>query len=146
MTDTYNLQRFVDAQDRGYGLVLQELRAGQKLGHWMWYIFPQIQGLGSSATSQEYAIKSRDEAKAYWEHPILGLRLRECTQLVMNVEGCSAEQIFSYPDNLKFRSCMTLFERSATEPTIFRAALLKYFGGEPDELTVDMLKSQQPRA
>ena len=91
--------------------------------------------------SQEYAISSRDEAKAYLEHPILGARLRECTQLLMAVEDRTAEQVFSYPDNLKFRSSLTLFEYSATEPGIFRAALLKYFGGKPDRLTLDILKS-----
>ena len=144
MTDIYNLQRFVDAQDRHYESVLRELRAGEKRGHWMWYIFPQIQGLGQSATSQEYAIKSRHEAKAYWEHSILGQRLRECTQLVLNLEGRTAQQIFSYVDTLKFRSCMTLFERSASDSTIFRAALLKYFRGEPDQLTVEILKNQEP--
>jgi uncharacterized protein (DUF1810 family) len=142
MKDPHNLQRFVDAQDGIYESVLRELRAGQKRGHWIWYIFPQIQGLGRSATSQEYAIKSQNEAKAYWEHPILGSRLEECTQLVLRVDGRTAEQIFSYPDSLKFRSCMTLFERSATDSTIFRAALLKYFGGESDQLTLDILKKQ----
>lgn len=142
MTDTFNLQRFIEAQERVYGSVLQELRAGDKRGHWMWYIFPQIQGLGRSANSQEYAISSQDEARAYWDHPILGSRLKECTQLVMNVEGRTAEQIFPCPDNLKFRSCMTLFERSATDPTIFRAALLKYFGGKPDQVTLGILKGQ----
>jgi uncharacterized protein (DUF1810 family) len=139
MTDTFNLQRFIEAQDPRYGSVLQELRAGHKRGHWMWYVFPQIQGLGESAMSRKYAISSQDEAKAYWEHPILGTRLRECTQLVMNVEGRTTEQIFSYPDNLKFHSCMTLFERSASDSTIFRAALLKYFGGEPDQSTLEIL-------
>jgi uncharacterized protein (DUF1810 family) len=125
----FNLQRFIEAQDREYGAVLQELEAGQKRCHWMWYIFPQIQGLGESAMSRKYAISSRNEARAYWEHPILGSRLRECTKLVMNMEGSTAEQIFSYTDSLKFRFCMTLFERSATDSTIFSSALLKYFGG-----------------
>jgi uncharacterized protein (DUF1810 family) len=142
MIDTFNLQRFIEAQDPGYDSVLEELRAGQKRCHWMWYIFPQIQGLGVSAMSRKYAISSRDEAKAYWEHPILGSRLRECTKLVMNVEGSTAEQIFSYIDSLKFCSCMTLFERSATDPTIFSSALLKYFGGKPDQRTLDILKSR----
>lgn len=144
MTDTYNLQRFIDAQDGRYESVLKELGAGQKRGHWMWYIFPQIQGLGRSATSQEYAIKSRDEANAYWKHSILGPRLRECTELVLKLESRTAQQIFSCPDTLKFRSCMTLFERSATDSPIFRAALLKYFGGQPDQLTLDILKKQAP--
>ena len=142
MTDVFHLQRFIDAQDRVYQTVLEELRVGDKRGHWMWYVFPQIRGLGGSATSQEYAISSRDEAKAYLEHPILGARLRECTQLLMAVEDRTAEQVFSYPDNLKFRSSLTLFEYSATEPGIFRAALLRYFGGKPDQLTLDILKRQ----
>ncbi len=148
MIDTFNLQRFIEAQDRNQeyeSLVLPELRAGGKRSHWMWYVFPQIQGLGESNLSRAYAISSQDEGKAYWEHPILGLRLRECTQLVMNVERRTADQIFSYPDNLKFRSCMTLFERSATDPSIFRGALLKYFGGEPDQKTLDILRSQQAK-
>jgi uncharacterized protein (DUF1810 family) len=148
MTDTFNLQRFIEAQDRDReyeSFVLPELRAGGKRSHWMWYIFPQIQGLGGSELSREYAISSQEEGKAYWEHPILGLRLRECTQLVMNVEGRTVNQIFSSPDNLKFCSCMTLFERSATDPTIFRGALLKYFGGKPDQKTLDILKSQQAK-
>src|SRR5713101_7701521 len=142
MSDIYDLRRFVEAQEQAYESVLNELRVGQKRGHWMWYIFPQIKGLGGSAMAQKYAISSQEEAKAYSEHPILGSRLRECTQLVMNVEGCSAEQIFYYPDNLKFRSCMTLFEHSATDNGIFRDALLKYFDGKPDQLTLNILKKQ----
>ena len=142
MTDTFNLQRFIEAQHGSYESVLRELRAGHKRGHWIWYIFPQIEGLGGSAMSRKYAISSQDEAKAYSEHPILGSRLRECTELVLKVEGRTAEQIFPYPDNLKFRSCMTLFAGSATDPTIFQAALLKYFGGEPDQLTLDVLKNR----
>jgi uncharacterized protein (DUF1810 family) len=140
--DSYNLERFVEAQEPVYDSVLQELRAGQKRSHWMWYVFPQVRGLGVTSMSQRYAIGSLEEAAAYSEHPILGLRLRECTRLVMDVEGRSAEQIFGHPDNLKFRSCMTLFERSATDNAIFRDALLKYFGGQPDQLTLDILKQQ----
>jgi uncharacterized protein (DUF1810 family) len=140
MSDIYDLQRFIRAQDNVYESVLNELRIGQKSGHWMWYIFPQFKGLGVSATAHRYAISSQEEGKAYSDHPILGLRLRECTQLVLNVEGRSAEQIFHYPDVLKFRSCMTLFEQSTTDRSIFRDALFKYFGGEPDQLTLDILK------
>ncbi|MCI0666888.1 MAG: DUF1810 domain-containing protein [Methylococcaceae bacterium] len=142
MSEHYDLQRFIKAQDTVYESVVSELTAGQKRGHWMWYIFPQVQGLGSSSMAQKYAIASREEAKAYSEHPILGTRLRECTRLVMNIEGHSAEQIFQYPDHLKFRSCMTLFEHSATDHGIFRDALLKYFDGKPDRLTLDMLKKR----
>lgn len=143
MTDTYNLQRFIEAQDQDYGLVLKELRDGGKRSHWMWYIFPKIQGLGGSVMSRKYAILSQDEAKAFGEHPVLGARLRECTQLVLSVEGRSPEQIFSYPDNLKFHSYLTLFEQSATESSIFRAGLIKYFGGKPDQLTLGLLKKMK---
>ena len=142
MSDFYDLRRFIEAQDRAYESVVNELRVGLKRGHWMWYIFPQIKGLGVSATAQKYAISCQDEAHVYSEHPILGSRLRECTQLVMNVEGRSAEQIFHYPDNLKFRSCMTLFEHSVKDYGVFGDALLKYFGGKPDQLTLDILKKQ----
>jgi uncharacterized protein (DUF1810 family) len=142
MTDVFNLQRFIDAQNGVYTSVLEELRAGEKRSHWMWFVFPQIRGLGGTPTSRAYAISSRDEAKAYSEHPILGARLRECTQLLMAVKDRTAEQIFTYPDNLKFRSCLTLFEESATEPGIFRAALLRYFGGKPDPLTLDILNKK----
>jgi len=142
MTDPFNLRRFVEAQERDYPSVLQELAAGEKRSHWMWYIFPQIEGLGGSRMTRKYAISSRDEAKAYSEHLILGPRLRECTQFVVNAEGRSAEQIFPYPDHLKFRSCMTLFEHSAADPAIFRRALLKYFGGEGDQSTRDILEHQ----
>ena len=140
MKDEYNLQRFIEAQDQVYAAVLDELRAGGKRGHWMWYIFPQIKGLGHSVMAQRFAITSREEAKAYLEHPVLGSRLRECTRLVLNVEGRSAEQIFYYPDNLKFRSCMTLFMDATTGNNIFQEALLKYFEGQPDESTLDILR------
>lgn len=143
MTDRFDLQRFVEAQDGAYASVLQELRAGRKRGHWMWYVFPQIRGLGGSAMSRKYAISSREEASAFAEHPVLGSRLRECTRLVMAVEGRTAEQIFPPPDHLKFRSCMTLFERSAADASVFRAALVRYFHGEPDPLTLDILGEQQ---
>jgi len=140
MKDEYNLQRFIEAQDQVYAAVLDELRTGGKRGHWMWYIFPQIKGLGHSVMAQRFAITSREEAKAYLEHPVLGSRLRECTRLVLNVEGRSAEQIFYYPDNLKFRSCMTLFMDATTGNNIFQEALLKYFEGQPDESTLDILR------
>jgi uncharacterized protein (DUF1810 family) len=139
MSDAYNLQRFLDAQAHTYHTVLAELRAGRKSSHWIWFIFPQIAGLGHSAMAQQFAIGSLDEAKAYLQHPALGPRLRECTQLVLNVEGRSAEEIFGYPDNLKFRSCMTLFLTAATDNTIFKDALLKYFDGQPDQLTINIL-------
>jgi uncharacterized protein (DUF1810 family) len=144
MTDPYNLQRFLDAQERVYDTVLDELRAGRKSSHWMWFIFPQIIGLGHSGMAQQFAIASLDEAKAYLQHPILGPRLRECTQLVLNVEGHSTEEIFSYPDNLKFRSCMTLFMAATTDNKIFKDALLKHFDGKPDTLTLDILARHTP--
>ena len=143
MTDVYNLHRFLSAQAPIYDTVLAELRAGRKSSHWIWFIFPQIAGLGRSATAQQFAIASLDEAKAYLQHPILGPRLRECTQLVLDVEGRSAEEIFGYPDHLKFRSCMTLFLTAAPDNALFNAALLKYFDGKPDQLTLDLLAQQQ---
>jgi uncharacterized protein (DUF1810 family) len=139
MADACNLHRFLDAQAPTYNTVLAELRAGRKSSHWIWFIFPQIAGLGHSGMAQKFAIASLDEAKAYLQHPILGPRLRECTQLVLNVNGRSAEEIFSSPDNLKFRSCLTLFMTATTDNTIFKDALLKYFGGKPDQLTLDIL-------
>jgi len=142
-TDIFNLHRFIEAQEGSYPSVLQELEAGQKRSHWMWYIFPQIEGLGGSSMSKMYAISSREEAHAYTEHPILGARLRECTQLVLNAQGCPVKQIFPYPDDLKFRSCMTLFEASAMDPAIFAAALLEYFAGNRDQLTLSILRKAQ---
>ncbi|NOS79412.1 MAG: DUF1810 domain-containing protein [Nitrospira sp.] len=142
MVDEYNLHRFLDAQEGVYHTVLDELRAGRKSSHWIWFIFPQIAGLGRSGTAQKFAIGSLDEAKAYLQHPVLGPRLRECTQLVLNVDGRSAEEIFGYPDYLKFRSCMTLFMTATTDNTIFKSALLKYFDGKLDQLTLDLLAHQ----
>ncbi len=142
MTVAYNLHRFLDAQERVYDTVLAELRAGRKSSHWIWFIFPQIVGLGHSAMAQQFAITSLDEAKAYLQHPVLGQRLRECTQLVLNVDGRSADEIFPYPDNVKFRSCMTLFLTVAIDNTLFKAALLKYFDGQPDQKTLDILAQQ----
>jgi len=137
--DPHNLQRFVDAQEPVFEQVRAELRAGRKTSHWMWFIFPQIAGLGHSPTAIRYAISSRQEAEAYLNHPLLGPRLRECTRLVNFVEGRSIEQILGYPDNLKFRSCMTLFAQVPTDNQIFQDALQKYFGGEFDRLTLERL-------
>ena len=142
MTDNYNLQRFLDAQDYAYDTILDELRAGRKVSHWIWFIFPQITGLGHSGMAQRFAITSLDEAKAYLQHPVLGPRLRACTQLVLDVNGQSAEEIFGYPDHLKFRSCMTLFLTATTDNKVFNDALLKYFDGKPDTLTLDFLAQQ----
>lgn len=143
MTDDYNLHRFLDAQERVYDTVLAELRAGRKSSHWIWFIFPQIAGLGHSAMAQQFSITSLAEAKAYLQHPVLGPRLRACTQLVLDVKGRRAEEIFGYPDDLKFRSCMTLFLTAAADDTLFKDALLTYFDGQPDQLTLDLLGQQQ---
>jgi len=135
----YNLQRFIEAQDPIFQQVLSELRAGRKRSHWMWFIFPQVRGLGRSPTAIEYAISCLDEARAYLAHPVLGPRLRECTQLVILVENRSVAQIFGSPDDMKFRSCMTLFAQASPEDTTFVRALQKFFRGVPDELTLDRL-------
>jgi len=119
MGDPYNLQRFVDAQREIFGQVLSELREGRKQSHWMWYIFPQIKGLGNSPMAQRYAVLSLDEARAYWGHPVLGERLRECTQLVTAARGQSIEDILGYPDNLKFHSSMTLFTHATNHDAVF---------------------------
>ena len=137
--DPYNLERFVFAQDPIYAQVVSELRAGYKTSHWMWFVFPQIRGLGRSPISLEYAISSRQEAAAYLQHPILGPRLKECTQLVLDVENRSAEEIFGSPDDLKFRSSMTLFAQVSPDDDIFARALQQYFHGVQDQLTLDRL-------
>jgi uncharacterized protein (DUF1810 family) len=139
MDDPYVLQRFVDAQNPVYAEVQEELADGRKYGHWMWFIFPQIQGLGSSAMAQHFAISSLQEAKAYLQHPVLGPRLRETTGLVNRVSGRSIEEIFGYPDYLKFRSSMSLFERAASDNEVFIEALRKYFNGEADPDTLRLL-------
>ena len=138
MTDPFRLQRFVDAQQGVYPQARAELAAGCKRSHWMWFVFPQLKDLGRSATAQHYGIASKAEAQAYWAHPLLGNRLRECTELVLAVEGRSAHGIFGSPDDLKFRSCMTLFAAVTDEP-IFRRALARYFGGQDDEQTLRLL-------
>jgi len=139
MDDPYHLQRFVDAQAPIYDQVCSELRQGQKRSHWMWFVFPQIKGLGHTQMANQYAIASREEAAAYLQHPILGPRLRECTRLVNLIEGRSVEQIFGYPDDLKFRSSMTLFAHATSENQVFTDALGKYFAGESDPLTLQRL-------
>lgn len=137
--DRYNLQRFVDAQSPVFEDVCLELHEGRKKGHWMWFIFPQIEGLGYSPPARKFAISSREEAEAYLNHPILGPRLRHCTRLITLVEGRSIDQIFGDPDDLKFHSSMTLFANATSENQVFTDALHKYFGGEPDRLTVERL-------
>ena len=137
--DPYDLQRFLDVQEGVYARVLSELREGRKRSHWMWYVFPQIQGLGHSSMARRYAISSIDEAKAYLNHPILGQRLRECTQITTQVVGRSISDIFGDPDDLKFHSSMTLFAQAAADNGMFTQALQKYFGGEMDRLTLERL-------
>jgi uncharacterized protein (DUF1810 family) len=137
--DSYSLRRFLDAQAPVYAQVCSELRAGRKRSHWMWFIFPQIQGLGYSPLARKFAIASLEEAKAYLDHPILGARLRECCRLVNQVEGRSIEEIFGYPDDLKFRSSMTLFAHATSDDQIFRDALKKYCNGEDDPSTLERL-------
>lgn len=119
------LQRFVDAQDPVYGRVCAELRRGRKETHWMWFVFPQMKGLGHSAMAARYGISSQAEAEAYLKHPILGSRLRECTRLVNEIEARSIDEIFGYPDNLKFRSCMKLFASATPDNAVFLQALEK---------------------
>lgn len=139
MDDQYDLQRFVDAQAPIYDQALAELRAGRKQSHWMWYVFPQISGLGESPISQKFAITSLAEAVAYLQHPLLGPRLREAARAVNEVEGATIEIIFGYPDWLKFRSSMTLFSSAAPDETVFADALAKYFDAEPDERTLELI-------
>jgi uncharacterized protein (DUF1810 family) len=143
LSDPYDLERFLEAQDRVMEQVRTELRQGQKRGHWMWFIFPQIRGLGSSPTADYYAIASRSEAAAYLKHPILGPRLIECTRLVLAVKGRAnrtSQQIFGEIDDLKFRSSMTLFAQVTLKETAFEEALQKYYDGEPDPLTLEILE------
>ena len=139
MSDTYDLQRFVEAQQPVYPRVVSELRADRKQSHWMWFIFPQIEGLGHSAMAQRYAIGSRAEAVAYLEHPLLGPRLRECTRLVNAVADKDIHAILGSPDDMKFKSSMTLFARAAADNADFAAALDKYYGGEFDAATIARL-------
>ncbi|HJQ11673.1 MAG TPA: DUF1810 domain-containing protein [Gemmatimonadaceae bacterium] len=138
--DPYDLDRFIRAQAPVYAQVLSELRAGQKRSHWMWYVFPQIEGLGGSEMSRRYSIKSAAEAKAYLDHPVLGARLRECFAAVQNVDGRSALEIFGSPDDLKLRSSATLFAAVSGE-SVFEDVLRKYFDGKHDEQTLRRLQS-----
>src|SRR5262249_46744467 len=138
--DPYNLQRFLDAQNPIFDDVCSELRRGGKTSHWMWFVFPQIQGLGRSSTAREFAISSLAEAEAYIMHPVLGPRLRKCAALVAAIQGSSAEEIFGNPDDRKFRSSMTLFAHATPDNQVFVDALEKYFQREFDPLTLQLLK------
>ena len=138
--DPFRLERFVEAQEPVYEQVCKELREGRKRSHWMWFIFPQLRGLGNSSTAQYFAIRSRAEAEAYLQHKVLGARLRECTALVNAVEGRGVGEIFGFPDDLKFCSSMTLFAEVAPEEPLFRQALEKFFEGEADERTMELMQ------
>ncbi|RXH14698.1 DUF1810 domain-containing protein [Bradyrhizobium guangzhouense] len=140
MTDPFDLERFLRAQDPVFRAVLTELGQGRKQSHWMWFVFPQIAGLGFSAMSQRYAIGSRAEAKAYLAHPVLGSRLVECTRLVLAVQGQTINAILGAPDDAKFRSSMTLFDAVSDDP-VFNEALARYFAGKRDDATLEILAS-----
>jgi uncharacterized protein (DUF1810 family) len=141
------LQRFMEAQDPVYAEVLEELAAGAKRTHWMWFIFPQLTGLGRSAVARHYGIDSIDEARAYWRHPVLGLRLKECTELLLRAPAQSAHEIFGSPDDLKLRSCMTLFAEVAEEESVFNQVLERFFDGKPDarrRIAADIANLEMP--
>ena len=138
-SDPFGLSRFLEAQDRVYDRVLSELRSGRKRTHWMWFVFPQIEGLGYSSTTQYYSIKSKEEARQYLNHPLLGKRLRDCAESILALEGLSASSIFGYPDDLKLKSSMTLFASMAEPQSVFSGVLEKYFQGNRDERTLALL-------
>ncbi len=137
-----DLQRFVDAQAPVYEAVRAELAAGRKRSHWMWFVFPQLKGLGRSSTAQFYGLASLAEAQAYWQHPVLGARLAECTRLMLAVPRRSALEILGTPDDLKFKSCMTLFERAAPGEPMFGQAIERFEAGERDERTLALLAGE----
>ncbi|XLZ70658.1 DUF1810 domain-containing protein [Massilia sp. SR12] len=139
----YRLERFVAAQEAIYQQVVIELSAGRKRTHWMWFIFPQLAGLGLSAMAQRYAISGLEEARAYLAHPLLGARLRECGGLVLAVQGATVHGIFGSPDNMKFHSSMTLFAQAAPHEALFQSCLDKYFGAVPDQATLDLLLKEK---
>jgi len=137
--DPYELSRFLHAQQDAFPRALAEIRRGRKRSHWMWFVFPQIDGLGFSSTAKHYAIKSIEEAKAYLAHPVLGPRLLECIEAVLGVEGQSATEIFGFPDDLKLRSCATLFATVLSPGSVFERLLDKYYQGKPDDKTLRLL-------
>jgi uncharacterized protein (DUF1810 family) len=137
--DSYNLDRFVHAQERNYDQALRELELGRKQGHWMWYVFPQIDGLGSSPTTKLYSIKSEDEARAYLKHPTLGPRLHECAEAILRVDGKSARKILGSPDDLKLKSCATLFAYVSPPGSVFERILERFYTGERDATTLRLL-------
>ena len=137
--DPHNLQRFIAAQEDDYAAALAEIRSGRKRSHWMWYVFPQFEGLGASARSRRYAVKSVEEATAYLRHPVLGARLRECAQAVLDIDERSATDIFGSPDDMKLRSCATLFAHVSQEGSAFHHIIDKYFAGRHDERTLKLI-------
>jgi uncharacterized protein (DUF1810 family) len=139
MADPFGLQRFVEVQAGAYDRALAELTAGRKTSHWMWFVFPQIAGLGSSPMARTYALASLDEARAYLAHPVLGPRLRACVAAVNAVDSRTAHEIFDSPDDLKFRSSLTLFDQAAPQEPLFREALAIWFDGRPDPRTLELL-------
>ena len=143
LVDPYNLARFVHAQEADYQQALSEIRSGRKRSHWMWYVFPQFEGLGISATARRYSVKSVAEAEAYLAHPVLGPRLVECAEAILRVEGLSAVEILSSPDHMKLRSCATLFASVAPEGSVFHRILDKYFPGERDDNTLRLIGQTQ---
>ena len=140
MSDLNNLQRFIDAQAPVYGQVVAELAAGEKISHWMWFVFPQLDGLGSSSMAQRFAITSREEARAYWQHPVLGSRLRECIELMLAIKDKNAFQILHTPDDLKFRSCLTLFATVLPDEPLLALSLNRFFTGDCDSRTLELLR------
>lgn len=138
--DPHDLNRFVQAQESVYQRALAEIRRGRKQSHWMWFIFPQIDGLGYSSTAKFYAIKSLAEARACLEHPVLGPRLRECAAAALSVEGRTAYEVFGSPDDMKLRSCATLFAQVSPAGSLFHQLLDRYFQGEPDSATLGILR------
>ncbi len=140
MSSDVTLSRFLSSQDTVYPQVLKELQNGKKTSHWIWFIFPQIEGLGQSTTAKYYSIKNLNEAKKYIDHPILGKRLLECCNIILKIEGRSVEDIFGYPDNLKLKSCMTLFKYVTPENKVFSIVLKTYFADQEDERTVSILQ------
>jgi uncharacterized protein (DUF1810 family) len=139
--DPFGLERFVEAQDRAYDRALAELKSGRKRSHWMWYIFPQLEGLGHSSMARRYSIKSLDEARAYLAHPVLGMRLQKCVDTLLRLEAGTAHDIFGSPDDLKLRSCATLFAEVSPPDSAFHRLLAKYFQGQPDLHTLRLLNN-----
>lgn len=139
MENPFDLDRFLAAQEPVYQTALQEIAAGEKASHWMWFVFPQLRGLGRSSTAAFYGLASEAEALAYWRHPVLGRRLAECCAALLRIEGRSALDVLGSPDDLKLKSCMTLFERVAPEAPVFAQVLERYFGGERDRRTLELL-------